>query len=572
VRTAWIYSRVSSDEQEKGTSLHYQPDECRRFAQREGLVVVNESQDVLSGLRVDRPGYQKMLAGARKKEMDLVLVWRYDRLGRRESEWHRCLEELEGLGIEVWSATEPCDALYKSIAAGLAADEVRRLSKRVLTGKQARFRDGYWHGSAPFGYVALPSNRQGSVLEPDVLNEDGRAVMGSPAWLVQQMFARYASGESIGRLREFLAEHGVKKSKYGIRYVLESTAYVGKVRTGMYSRPHVVRPKTPFDEVDGRHVPLVDPETFERCRVRLEANERLLHRGPEGKYLFRGLIYCGTCQRRYVGRRNGRGGRHAEYYACNRRLNLNDCESHSIASSRLEEAVLEPLGVLLLSVGEEDLKQRVRQLLRERLSQVHAEDQSARESMARLKAHLERDLERWTEKYVADDIPRDHYLRRRKEIEEELSEIGEKLAQASPSDPSELMELIEPLTASVDLRGSLCPPDGAIRVVPGWGIGPTVWRALLEALVERIDILDREIEVTWREGVSELCAVIAQALAEQGVMEEALDRFIVEDHDEPPVVLSLEMAPSEEEWGTHFRSLDKESPPVKASPRRRRET
>jgi len=485
---AWIYSRVSSDEQEKGTSLAYQPDECKRFADREGMVVVGDSQDVMSGLRADRPGYRRMLEAAKAREFDRVLVWRYDRLGRRESEWHRCLEELEGWGIEVWSATEPCDSLYKSIAAGLAADEVRKLSKRVLQGKQSRFKEGYWHGTAPLGYIASRSNRQGSILEPDALDDNGNVVEGSPAWLAQQLFIRFNGGESIGSLRNFLADHGIAKSKYGIRYILSSPVYTGKVRTGMYSRPRVVRAKTEFAESEGKHLPLIDQELFERVQARLASQEHLKHKGPEGTYMFRGLVYCGSCDRRYVGRNAGSNGKRKTYYVCNRKLNLNNCDSHTITATRLEAAVLGPIKTLIASVNSADARQRTKDILTEKVASQRTEADTSRTALTNLKVFLEADLEKWTDRFMKDLIPQDHYLKHRKQVEEELADVEEKLSKAPKPAAAPDMEAF---FAMADILEGQPPDDQE-------------WREIIEGMVERIVIEERDIRVVWKDAFQPL--------------------------------------------------------------------
>jgi hypothetical protein len=66
------------------------------------------------------------------------------------------------------------------------------------------------------------------------------------------------------------------------------------------------------------------------------------------------------------------------------------------------------------------------------------------------------------------------------------------------------------------------------------GGNPTGWRAVWQWLMSK-----------WRLRVSD------DELTEE---EEAMERFAMEDHDEPPVVLWLEVEPSEEEWEEHYGS------------------
>lgn len=55
VGKAAIYTRVSTDKQQDGASLDVQLDACRNYCESNGLIVVAEFSDVLSGLKTDRP-------------------------------------------------------------------------------------------------------------------------------------------------------------------------------------------------------------------------------------------------------------------------------------------------------------------------------------------------------------------------------------------------------------------------------------------------------------------------------------------------------------------------------------
>ena len=111
VRTALIYTRVSSDEQAReGISLDAQLAECRRYAARPGWVIGGERQDVLSGTRDDRREYQALLPDIRGLRAEgravVVVVAALDRFGRKLLERVRCREELKALGVPTHSVRE----------------------------------------------------------------------------------------------------------------------------------------------------------------------------------------------------------------------------------------------------------------------------------------------------------------------------------------------------------------------------------------------------------------------------------------------------------------------------------
>src|SRR4051794_34286699 len=107
-----IYTRVSTTAQATdGVSLDAQLRECRQYVTRcEGLILGREFQDVMSGRRDDRPGYQAMLAEVRRHTAEggrvAVVVWRLDRLGRRLLERVARRQELRDLGAATHSVMD----------------------------------------------------------------------------------------------------------------------------------------------------------------------------------------------------------------------------------------------------------------------------------------------------------------------------------------------------------------------------------------------------------------------------------------------------------------------------------
>src|SRR2546423_12784786 len=79
-KQAAIYARVST--LDKGQDPETQLLALRAYAARRGFMPAGEYVDYASGTRDDRPQYQALLAAARKRHIDVVLVWRYDRFAR----------------------------------------------------------------------------------------------------------------------------------------------------------------------------------------------------------------------------------------------------------------------------------------------------------------------------------------------------------------------------------------------------------------------------------------------------------------------------------------------------------
>jgi putative DNA-invertase from lambdoid prophage Rac len=110
---AGLYARVSTNDQQ---TLAMQNRAMRDYATRRGWTITVQIHEVGSGA-VKREAREKLLEAARRREIDVVLVWRLDRWGRSVTDLLATLQELEHLGVGFVSLTE---ALDLTTAAGRA--------------------------------------------------------------------------------------------------------------------------------------------------------------------------------------------------------------------------------------------------------------------------------------------------------------------------------------------------------------------------------------------------------------------------------------------------------------------
>jgi len=138
-RTA-LYLRVSTLDQKP--DLQY--DGLGAYAARAGLEVVKDYLDVgVSGRREGRPQLNALMAAARKREFDCVLVWKFDRFARSTRHLLAALEEFNHLGIRFISVQDQIDtdspmgrAMFTIIGAR-AELESSLISERVTAGMKA---------------------------------------------------------------------------------------------------------------------------------------------------------------------------------------------------------------------------------------------------------------------------------------------------------------------------------------------------------------------------------------------------------------------------------------------------
>jgi len=102
---AGLYARVSTNDQQ---TLPMQSRALREYAARRGWTITLQVREVGSGA-TKREAREKLLEAARRREIDVVLVWRLDRWGRSVTDLLATLQELEHLGVGFVSLTEALD-------------------------------------------------------------------------------------------------------------------------------------------------------------------------------------------------------------------------------------------------------------------------------------------------------------------------------------------------------------------------------------------------------------------------------------------------------------------------------
>jgi len=145
---AALYSRVSTHDQQ---TLPLQLKAMRAYAKKRGWKVALEIKEVGSGAKT-RPQREELLRAARRREVDVIIVWRLDRWGRSLADLVTTLKELAEVGIGFVSLTEAIDLTTPSgrALAGMLAvfAEFERdiLRERVKVGIAQARDEGRSHG------------------------------------------------------------------------------------------------------------------------------------------------------------------------------------------------------------------------------------------------------------------------------------------------------------------------------------------------------------------------------------------------------------------------------------------
>jgi DNA invertase Pin-like site-specific DNA recombinase len=185
-----LYARVSTSDQDADLQLV----ELRRYVAARGWAIVEEFVDQgVSGSLASRPALDRLRAAARRRDVDAVVVWRFDRFSRSITDLVASLEEFRTLGVAFVSIHEQIDTgsptgrVVFAVVAAMAEFEREILRERVRAG-MARARERGVRLGRPFKLDALEVLR---------LRRDGLSVraiarsVGAPASTVADLLRRH---------------------------------------------------------------------------------------------------------------------------------------------------------------------------------------------------------------------------------------------------------------------------------------------------------------------------------------------------------------------------------------------
>ncbi|MDD4546403.1 MAG: recombinase family protein, partial [Oscillospiraceae bacterium] len=154
-----IYARYSSDNQRE-ESIEGQLRECKEFAEKNGITILNSYIDrALSAKTDNRPEFQRMIKDSAKQLFDVVIVWKLDRFARNRYDSAQYKAILRLNSVKVVSATESISEdstgiLLESLLEGYAEFYSAELSEKVIRGlTENALKCKYNGGGLPVGYA-----------------------------------------------------------------------------------------------------------------------------------------------------------------------------------------------------------------------------------------------------------------------------------------------------------------------------------------------------------------------------------------------------------------------------------
>ena len=342
-----IYTRKSSDEglEQDFNSLHAQREACDAYIKsqvHEGWKAVPTAYDDggYSGGTMERPGLKALLADIHAKLIDVVVVYKVDRLTRALNDFARIVEVFDGQGVSFVSVTQQFNTttsmgrLTLNVLLSFAQFEREVTGERIRDKIAASKKKGMWMGGVvPLGYDA--KDRTLAINEPD-------------AALVREIFRRYLELGSVLKLEGELEHRGIRTKRFvtvtgrvigdrifsrGHLYkLLSNPVYLGEIRHRDIRHP-------------GLHEAIVDRQTWDAVQAQLTSNGRARLNGTTAgnPSLLAGLLFDAS-GRRLVATHATKNGKRYRYYVCETKKGAGDEDPKNrplrIPAGEIEPAVV----------------------------------------------------------------------------------------------------------------------------------------------------------------------------------------------------------------------------------------
>jgi len=311
-----VYTRKSTEHNLdlEFNSLDAQREACEAYIKSQAhegwrLIPAHYDDGAFSGASLERPALQKLLAEVRADKVDVIVVYKVDRLTRSLSDFAKLVELFDKSSVSFVSVTQHFNTtssmgrLTLNVLLSFAQFEREVIGERVRDKIAASKAKGIWVGGAiPLGYVSV--NKKLAIVPND-------------AQTVRAIFRRYLELGSVRDLAEDLDRKGIRTR----RQTLSTGQTRGGIRFGIGALAHLLRNRFYIGEVvyrgavhPGEHEPILDRPLFDAVQAKLaeSGNARQL-RLKDSPSLLAGRIFDDRGNRMTPTHTNKQGARYRYY-------------------------------------------------------------------------------------------------------------------------------------------------------------------------------------------------------------------------------------------------------------------
>lgn len=373
-----IYCRLSNDDERDGESASIENQRLllRQYVRDRGWNEIDTYiDDGYSGTNFNRPGVQRLIADAKAKRINVILVKDLSRFGRNYIEFGQYTDYLfPSIGCRFIALNNGIDTGSKDSNTDVMCflnlfNEFysRDTSKKVKAVKKACAENGKFMGNhAPIGYKQDPADKHHLLIDEET------------APIVRRIFSLRASGLTFRKIATILNDEDIpspgtiyyqrkgvddprrvnhKWANTTVKALIRNEVYIGNMVQGKYatlsykSKKLINKPKEEWIRVEGTHEPIISREVWDTVTSIDEKKVRKPETKNGTKNIFTGLLYCADCgfkmqkQTRNVFYKATDQTVQQSYYLCGNymRSGKTACTVHTIDEQALYQIVLEDI-------------------------------------------------------------------------------------------------------------------------------------------------------------------------------------------------------------------------------------
>ena len=429
-----IYCRLSNDDERDGESASIENQKLllQRYVREQGWNEIDVYiDDGYSGTNFQRPGVQRLIADAKAKRINVILVKDLSRFGRNYIEFGQYTDYLfPSIGCRFIALNNGIDTMKNDGSTDVMCflnlfNEFysRDTSKKVKAVKKACAEDGKFMGiHPPYGYKRDPLDKHHFIIDEET------------APLVRRMFAMRASGTPFRKIATTLNDEGIQPpgelyyqrqgrsnprrvnhlwNESTVKVMLRNEAYIGNMVQGKCgtlsykSKKLVSKPKEDWIRVEGTHEPIISREIWDTVVAIDQKRVRKSDTADGVRSIFTGLVYCADCgfkMRNQVERftyQDGRPGRYSSFICGSySRSGKSACTIHTIYEDVLKQLVLADIREKA-QYAEYDRERLLAQIIRMKDKELHSRTASYEQELKTISARVS-ELERLMQNLYED--------------------------------------------------------------------------------------------------------------------------------------------------------------------------
>ena len=384
---AWLYYRLSRDEDAEMNSLQNQRQILADYAEQNGYDIVGESfDDNVSGMTFERKGLHQIELAVEDGKIDILLVKDLSRLGRHRTRTALFIDYLRENNVRVYSVTEGIDSSnenddmiigFKQLVNDFYAKDI---GKKVRAGIRQKQKTGM--------PVNLPMGYYKDKFTGEILVDETAAA------IVKEIFEKFFEGYGLSTIAKEFNRRGIKSPEYfshrkvgaqrtqmckkflwvqtTVKRIIQNEANTGTlvnhktVTSKIYKTVDVIPPEEQYRHENFMPA-IIDKETFEQAQILLESRLKNHARAKFGSVIHRycGMIKCAECGASLIAKKRTVAGHSWVEYTCNsnHRYGNEYCTAHTIRETQLDEIIHTELVMLRQEIL--DSSQKYDEIVRE---------------------------------------------------------------------------------------------------------------------------------------------------------------------------------------------------------------